>query len=243
MNAFTDQLKAWPKFYSEGQPVNLNYGAEYCYKNLGIPRRYFEAQIHTMDAFNAEQVELINAFWQMVNSDKPKQALICSGINHCGKTHIACGLVNYLDLSDTAFSHKDVNGKKVTYQTKFRPRYVNEADLLDRITSFRATTNWFEIYTDNCAFLVIDEFGATKWTSNESRKVNQVLNKRFNNGYQTAILSNRQQSEIFNLFNDDVKTRFYGCHAIVMHKAVELSNYDRGDSGRDDSWLYDDDYY
>ena len=244
MNTFSNQLKTWPKFYSEGQSIELNYGAEYCYKNLGIPRRYYKAQIHTMDACNPEQVELINAFWQMINSDKPKQALICSGINHCGKTHIACGLVNYLDMSDGAFSYKEVKGKKVSYQTKYRPRYVNEADLLDRITSFRSTTNWFETYTDNCAFLVIDEFGSTKWSANEARKVNQVLNKRFNNGYQTAIMSNRKQVEIFKLLNDDVKTRFYGCHAIIMQKAIELGNYDRGHTARDDSWLDDEpDFY
>lgn len=244
MNAFTSQLKVWPKFYSEGQPFNVNFGPEYCYKNLGIPKRFYKAQIHTMDAFNAEQVELINAFWQMINSEKPKQSLICNGINHCGKTHIACGLVNYLDLSDASFCYKDVNGKRVSYQTSYKPRYVNEADLLDRITSFRSSTNWFELYTDGCEFLVIDEFGSTKWMSNEVRKVNQVLNKRFNNGYQTAILSNRKQHEIFELLNDDVKTRFYGCHAITLRKAVEFGSYDRGNSNRDDSWLDDEpDYF
>lgn len=239
MNQFTSELKAWPKFYSEGKPFDFNYGAEYCYKALGIPRRYADAQIHRIDACNAEQVELINDLWQMVNSDKPKQALVCTGVNHCGKTYIACSLINYLDVSDGAFSYKIVKGEKVSYQTKYRPRYVNEADLLDRITSFGRTVNWFEIYTDLSAFLVIDEFGSTKWSANEARKVNQVLNKRFNNGYQTAIFSNRKPQEIFDLFNDDIKTRFYGCHNVTMRRAVELGNYERGNSRRDDSWLDD----
>lgn len=240
MNAFSGQLKAWPKFYSDNREIKFSYGSDYCYRCLGIPKRYANAQIQELDAYNADQVELINAFWQMINSAKPKQSLICTGVNHCGKTHIACAIVNFLDMSDTAISYKVVDDKKVAYQTTYRPRYVNEADLLDRITSFRSTTNWFEVYTDNCEFLVIDEFGSTQWSANEARKVNQVLNKRFNNGYQTAILTNRKMAEVFNLFGDDVKSRFRGCHSIIMQRAIELGNYDTSNSGgRDVSWLDD----
>lgn len=239
MNRFSEQLQVWPKFYVEGKLHNFNYGADHSYKCVGVPKRYAMAQIHRMDAYSADQVELINAFWQMVNSQKPKQALICTGTNHCGKTHIACGLVNYLDMSDSAISYKIVDGKKVGYQTTYRPKYVNESDLLDRITSFRSTTNWFEVYTDSCEFLVIDEFGSTQWSANEARKVNQVLNKRFNNGYQTAIMTNRQFGEVFNLLNDDVKSRFRGCHSVTMRTPVELGNYSNEREGRDVEWLND----
>lgn len=243
MNAFSSQLKAWPKFYANGKEEDFTFGQEYSRKILGIPKHFTSAEINKLDAFNADQVELINAFWQMTNSSKPKQALICSGVNHCGKTHIACGLVNYLDKSDSATSYKDVtdkegNVKKVAYQTTFTPRYVNEADLLDRITSFRANTNWFEVYTDNCEFLVIDEFGSTQWSPNEARKINQLLNKRFNNGYQTAILTNRKMTEVIALFSSDVKSRFYGCHSVTMTMPVELGNYDTGEEDRDIDWLY-----
>ncbi len=239
MNKFTEQLQAWPKFYWEGKEHDFSYGPDYCYKNLGIPKRFAKAQIHKLDAYSTDQVELINTFWQMVNSAKPKQALICTGVNHCGKTHIACALVNYLDMSDACMGFKDVDGKRIEHQTEYKPRYINEADLLDRITSFKSNTNWFEVYTDNCEFLVIDEFGSTQWSANETRKVNQVLNKRFNNGYQTVILTNRKMGEVISLFSDDVKSRFYGCHSVTMQRSVELGNYDTGKEDKDVSWLDD----
>lgn len=229
------QVKKWCYFtdHLTHEVVPFYQTEEYAMRALGIPRKYARVIISEVEPKTQEQVTFINALWQMAHEKKPRKALICNGVNHCGKTHIACGMVNYLDFCDTA-----LNGNStLTGMSSYHPKYVAEADFLDRITSFRATTNYFDLYTDDCQFLVLDEFGSTKWTATEARKVNQVLNKRFNNNYQTVLLTNRTMSEIFELMGDDVRSRFYGCHSITMKESVPYEAYtEKGKEDEADVW-------
>lgn len=230
-------LYNWPTFrdYATKQPIPFVQSEAYATAQLGIPRKYAKVFINTVEPKTQEQITLINAMWQMVNTEKPKTALICNGVNHCGKTHIACGLINYLDMCDDA-----LNGNATKDgPSHYHPRYVLEADFLDRITSFRSTTNYFDYYTDACKVLVIDEFGSCKWSATEARKVNQVLNKRFNNRYQTIILTNRTMSEVVALMGDDVRSRFSNCYSITMRQAVQDEEYTQQvQDDRDIDWLY-----
>lgn len=229
-------LYKWSSFreIQTGRIIPFAQSESYAMNQLGIPRKYAKVFINTIKPKTTEQVQLINTMWQLVNTKNAKAALICNGVNHCGKTHIACGLINYLDMCDMAN-----NGNPITNSpSNYRPRYVAEADFLDRITSFRATTNFFDFYTDSCKVLVIDEFGSCKWSATETRKVNQVLNKRFNNKYQTIILTNRTMPEIFALIGDDVQSRFHGCYSITMRQKVEYEATQTEPSKKDIDWLY-----
>jgi DNA replication protein DnaC len=234
--SYKEQCYKWSEFVdtSTRQIVPFAQSADYAMRTLGIPRKYAKVIISKIEPKTQEQVTLINALWQMANEKSPRKALICNGVNHCGKTHIACGMINYLDFCDMA-----INGNLAKNgPSNYHPKYVAEADFLDRITSFRSTTNFFDLYTDDCKFLVLDEFGSTKWTATEARKVNQVLNKRFNNNYQTVLLTNRAMNEVFELMGDDVRSRFYGCHSITMKEAVQYESYtDKGQAENEtDVW-------
>ncbi len=239
MSMFSSEVRKWGQFKDNltGEVLRFTQTKQYASVQLGIPGKYAKVVISNIEPKTAEQVQLINAMWQMINGKYPKQALICNGVNHCGKTHIACGLVNYLDWCDDA-----LNGNATcTAPSHYHPRYVAEADFLDRITSFRSSTNYFDYYTDVCGVLVLDEFGSCKWTATEARKVNQVLNKRFNNKYQTILLTNRKMSELMELLGDDVQSRFYNCHSITMREAVPYeAHYDDAEDKHAKEWYEDD---
>ena len=233
--SYKEQCNKWSQFRDAitKEVLPFSQTADYAMRELGIPRKYAKVIVNEIEPKTQEQVALINALWQMINEKHPRRALICNGVNHCGKTHITCGVINYLDLCDTAINGNRTNDGMSSYH----PKYVAEADFLDRITSFRSTTNFFDLYTDVCQFLVLDEFGSTKWTATEARKVNQVLNKRFNNNFQTVLLTNRAMNEVFELMGDDVRSRFYGCHSITMRESVPYESYtSKGKEDEADIW-------
>lgn len=211
MNKYTSLLNPFWNFSEK-----VTYEDQYKKSVLGIPRRFFNVELDQIDPCNERQVELIN-YLNAMERNPSKLALIVNGVNHCGKTHIACGAVSYFARSDSAYKRGDENAMRQDRS----PRYVNESDLLNRVTGYGKTFDWFSEYTEVCAFLVIDEFGSNQWTSVDAKKLGQVLNKRFNNGYQTVLLTNRNMSEMFNLLSDDVKSRFRGCLHVTMQSAVD----------------------
>lgn len=234
MNGYSDLLKPWPRY-------SMRFGLENAYKAgvLGIPRKFWRCEIDRMEPWSEDQAAMMNALRDMAEDANPPQALIVSGVNHCGKTYIGCGMVSFLAFDDGAIRTTRRADGTEDYATGHRnPRYVNESDLLNRFTqwSYRDGKDWFSIYSNDCGFLVIDEFGTNKWTETEARKMCQVLNKRFNNGLQTVILTNRSQTEVFELLSKDVQSRFYGCLSVSMTHSVEYDDGAERREGGDDQW-------
>lgn len=230
MNAFSPAKLPWPRFsedFSKCQDYKMGV--------LGIPRKYLKAAIDRDDVWSCDELELANEFRGMVDVPRPPQALVVLGVNHCGKTHLACGLVDFLDrCDDSVKTVKLADGEERLVQTNFRPRYVDESDLLQRIAGYGRGYDWFSEYTDVCRFLVMDEFGSNKWSETESRRMMQLLNKRFNNGGQTVILTNRSLPELFELLSDNVRSRLRGCRTVQMTQVVD--EY-AGQEADDEEWL------
>lgn len=230
MNAFSAAKLAWPTF-SECSRMEDAYKIQV----LGIPRKYMKAAIDLDDVWSEDELELANELRGMVDVPRPPQALVVLGVNHCGKTHLACGLVDFLDRCDGSFKRVcRENGTERFSVTHYRPRYVDESDLLQRIAGYGRGCDWFSEYTDVCRFLVIDEFGSNKWSETESRRMMQLLNKRFNNGGQTVILTNRSLPEFFELLSDNVRSRLRGCRTVQMTQVVD--EY-AGQEAGDEEWL------
>lgn len=227
MNKYTSQLERFWHFSEK-----VSYENSYKKGILGIPRRYCSVELDAIDPCDASQVELINNFNRMERSSK-KLAMIVNGVNHCGKTHIACGAVSYIARSDSAYER----GKEDAALSDRAPRYVNESDLLNRVTGYGKMIDWFSEYTEVCQFLVIDEFGSNQWSPQDAKKMGQVLNKRFNNGYQTVLLTNRNMEEMFKLMSDDVKSRFKGCLHVTMTRPVDAYAQDEREVRDVPYWL------
>jgi len=226
MNMYTNYLKPFWQF-----SMNFTHENDYKKKVLGIPRKYLNAELDKIDPFNESQVELINKLNEMERNPK-KLAMIVNGINHSGKTHIACAAISYIARCDDAY----IRGSEKYELYNRAPRYVNESDLLNRTTGYGKGYDWFTEYTDTSQFLIIDEFGSNQWSSLEARRIGQILNKRFNNGLQTVLLTNRNMGEMFELMSSDVKSRFKGCLHVTMTIEVDPHAQDEEESDVP-SWL------
>lgn len=168
---------------------------------LGTPKNYRNVFIDLLRPMNGEQRDMMDRInWMLTSKSAPKTFIVCGG-NGTGKTYIGSGAVNTLALW-SACVDKEGN------QHDYTPRYVNEAMLLDRITGWGQSRDFFNEYSNECEFLVIDELGMTQWNQTDKRKMEQLLNMRFNNGFMTVILSNLTLSEIFGLFSSQLQSRF-----------------------------------
>lgn len=185
--------RPWP----QRDPIELQDSVKAA---AGIPRRFFSTYIDTMVPKNREQADIKNDMLNlmMTSLDDRFQSLVISGGCGTGKTHLGAGYINTLQSFGGSRRIRDFNAL-----------YVNEADLLMRTTSFRSTRDWFSIYTDESVFLVIDEFGMSEWSPTENRRVEQLMNKRFSNGYKTVILTNLSSEELFNKISSQLKSRLF----------------------------------
>ncbi len=173
-------------------------------KTRGIPKKFRNFYIDQMEPKNRDQAELMEAINYMVtNKQYPLKFLMVCGGNGTGKTCIGCGAVNTLSRLAVGL---DENGR----QEDLNPYYVNEADLLARITGWSNSTgtDWFSRYSEQCEILIIDEFGMTQWTPSDKRKMEQLLNKRFSNDLWTIILTNRGLGEVQEMISSQLLSRF-----------------------------------
>ena len=222
MNAYTSMLYPFPK-------MTMRFELENSYKRLlGIPKRFFRSYIDETDAVNMEQVQIINEIQRMITDPKSAQSLIVCGGNGTGKTHIGAGTINTLGRYSACVSPDGT-------QKDMQPRYVNEADLLNRCTGWGNSRDWFGEYTEECEFLVIDEFGMTQWNATDKRRIEQILNKRFSNGFKTVIMTNLDIGEVFSLLSSQLKSR------LSTGKYLSLTGDDlrHADASEEPDWLED----
>lgn len=180
-------------------PSRGNFAWEDSYKyNIGLPRKYKDTYIDVISPKNMGQAQVMDDMFDLASAGPSSryQSLIVHGSNGTGKTFLGCGFVNSL-LSYV--------GRKAD-EYDFQPMYVNEADLLIRITNYKGR-DWFSVYSDDARYLVIDEFGMVTWTTTENRRLEQLLNKRFSNGYKTVILTNLSGDELFTKISSQLKSR------------------------------------
>lgn len=185
-------IKRWP---SRG---DIEWENSYKFQ-AGIPWVYRRTYIDEIVPKNEGQAQVMDDLFDLAASRPMSryQSLVVHGSNGTGKSYLGCGFVNSL----LAY----VGRKADEYD--FQPMYVNEADLLIRITSYRSTRDWFSVYSDDARYLVIDEFGMVQWTTAESRRMEQLLNKRFSNGYKTVILTNLSADELFTKISAQLRSR------------------------------------
>ena len=166
--------------------------------SAGIPWVFRHTYIDTTEPKNVDQAQVIDDLFALASSGPREryQSLVVHGSNGVGKSYLGCGFVNSL---------LEYVGRKAD-GFDFQPMYVNEADLLIRITSYKGR-DWFSVYSDEARYLVIDEFGMVQWTTAENRRIEQLINKRFSNGYKTVILTNLSAEELFGRISGQLKSR------------------------------------
>lgn len=208
-------IKLWP---SRGE---LEWETPYK-TQMGLPWNMRKTYISETVPKNAEQAQVMDDLYDLAKAG-PKsryQSLIVHGSTGTGKSHLGCGFVNSL--------LEYVGRKEDCYD--FYPMYVNEADLLTRITAYKGR-DWFGVYTDEARYLVIDEFGMVKWTTSEGRRVEQLLNKRFSNGFKTVILTNLSTQELSGMLSGQLRSR------LMTGRERTLTGHDmRMDEEEEDWW-------
>ena len=178
----------------------------------GIPRmymKYYIDEIEPKDHYQAQVMNYMNIIYSVRKSPLP--CLTVMGGNGCGKTLLGCALVNTVSRLSGCYDRN--TGKADNWDAYF----VNEADLFSRIEGYsRSGVDYFRLYSEECDLLVIDEFGMTQWTPTDTRRINQLLNKRFGNGLQTVVLTNKTVDEFFGLLSDQLRSRFRTGKSIQM---------------------------
>ena len=178
----------------------------------GIPRmymKYYIDEIEPKDSYQAQVMNYMNILYTVRKSPLP--CLTVMGGNGSGKTLLGCALVNTVSRLSGCIDRN--TGKQDNWDAFF----VNEADLFSRIEGYsRSGVDYFRLYSEECDLLVIDEFGMTQWTPTDTRRMNQLLNKRFGNGLQTVILTNLDSTRFSELLSDQLRSRFRTGKSIVM---------------------------
>ena len=187
---FFNKQKKWPglRDVNTEQDVSNMENEDRIYLSAGIPKsmirlyypsRSMLAQKDSLQAVNTEQLDVMNAMWEMALGNERKLTMVVCGGNGTGKSWMGAALVHTL----------------IRFMVCDSARYVNEGGLLLRAQSFEGS--WFNLYTEFCKFLVLDEFGMTQWSPSDKRKIELILNARYSNGYPTVLLTNRTPSELF----------------------------------------------
>jgi len=145
-------------------------------------------------------------------ADNPEGWIVFYGTSGCGKTHLACAIVNRrLSLGRVAF-------------------YMGVTDLLDHLRSAFSPTSdisYDELFEQvkNTPLLVLDDLsmeGATPWAK---EKLEQLLNHRFNARLATVITTDLPLEK----FDDRLLSRFRNaeiCHVYVVEQKSSLECLD-----------------
>ena len=203
---FGTKLRYWPRM---SELFTLD---ESTMASRGIPRmymKYYIDEVEPKDVWQAQVMNYMNIIYTVRSNPLPCLTVI--GGNGSGKTLLGCALVNTVTRLSGCIDHKTGN------TDDWNPYFVNEADLLSRIEGYsRSGVDWFREYSEESRLLVIDEFGMTQWTATDTRRMNQLLNKRFGNGLQTVILTNLPISKLLEVLSDQLRSRFKMGKSIVM---------------------------
>lgn len=153
---------------------------------LGVPMKYRHTFLETILPNNDEQTNLMNTFNQILRGRRGAFVFV-SGSKDTGKTLMGSALVNSCGRWSCCYDRE-------TERTfDYVPRFVSMQDLIDRITSYRSTKDWYNEYANVCRVLVIDRWnmmdGREAVTPAVKKRLEQMLKTRTDNGYITVPLS------------------------------------------------------
>lgn len=164
---------------------------------LGVPVRNRYTFIENIRPQNDEQILLMNTLNHIIRDNRGAFVFV-SGGKDTGKTHICSSFVNSVGRWSNAYDR--VTGK----MTDWQPRFVTMQDLIDRITAFRSTKDWYREYCSQSRVLVVDRWNLTDGkeplTPTIKRKLENLLKVRNDNGFMTILLSRLLWADAFEQF-------------------------------------------
>lgn len=178
------------------------------YYMMGTPRKNWHKFIEHIQPNNDEQIVLMNTFNDMVRKDEKEHKsyfIFVSGPKDTGKTLLGSALVNSCQRWSMC---TDSEGR----QYDWNPRFVMMEDLVERLTNYRSTKDWFQEYATGCRLLVID-----RWTLKDGdkpiadaakKRVERLLVTRNENNLSTVLLSRllwvEAKEQMSSQMNDDL---------------------------------------
>ena len=156
------------------------------YSNLGPLSRFTFSNLSPKGrGKDAASQEHFSHIYQVAKAfaDNPEGWLVFLGSGGCGKTHLACAIVNHcLSIGLPAF-------------------YIGVADLLDHLrAAFSPTSNvaYDELFSQvkRVSLLVLDDFTVESATPWAKEKLEQLLNYRFDTGLPTVVTTDVPLEEL-----------------------------------------------
>lgn len=153
-----------------------------------IPARFSDRSLESYQASTARQEKALGICRDYAEGfaehRKSGRCLMLMGLPGTGKTHLACGIANYL-IRETEFSaaYRTVGGMLIEIKASYdRNSERSEAQVMAALTL--------------PSLLVLDEIGATKPSEFELATLFAVINSRYEQGKPTLIVSNLPPKEL-----------------------------------------------
>lgn len=170
---------------------------------LGVPVRNRYTFIENIQPQNDEQTNLMNTLNRVIRGNRGAFVFV-SGGKDTGKTYICSSFINSVGRWSNCYDRE--TEKMIDWQ----PRFVTMQDLIDRITAFRSTKDWYREYCSQSRVLVIDRWNLTDGkeplTPAIKRKMENLLKVRNDNGFTTILLSRLLWADAFDQFSPAFKT-------------------------------------
>lgn len=142
----------------------------------------------------------------------PKNFLILIGVSGCGKTYVSVALAFYL------FEIKEKDSNSVPY---LDIQFVKLRDFFDHLKALysknKDDSNIKEILS-NCAFLILDDLGASRNTEWQKEVILDIIDRRYDNMLPTIITTNFNFREIKEIFGSRVSSRLEASENFILEK-------------------------
>lgn len=186
-------LKPWWQMSSSNWALDRD-----SFEQLGVPVKNRYAFIENVHPQSDEQTNLLNTLNGIIRSNRSAFVFV-SGGKDSGKTFIGSAFINSVSRWSSCID------RATSIQTDWVPRFVSMQDLIDRLTSFRSTRDWYREYTYLSRVLVIDRWnlndGSDPVTPAVKKKLENLLKNRNDNGFITIILSRMLWANAYEQFS------------------------------------------
>jgi DNA replication protein DnaC len=165
---------------------------------MGIPSRYHDAHLTKwLSPANTQKM-----IFEWIN--EPKNFLVHIGFPNCGKTYMCAALINYLSEKNKDCSY--VKADKVIQEMK------------SLIESGKSEYNYLNIIADK-EILFIDGIDDIHLESDwQLRKIEELINRRFENLLPTVITSKLTSSQIESIFGAGLKGKLFNQENKIYEK-------------------------
>lgn len=164
---------------------------------LGVPVGHRYSFIENILPQNDEQTNLLNTLNKVIRGRRGAFVFV-SGGKDTGKTLIGGSFINSVGRWSVCYD------RETGTMTDWQPRFVTMQDLIDRITAFRSTRDWYREYCYISRVLVIDRWNLTDGkdplTPAIKRKLENLLKVRDDNNFTTILLSRLLWADAYEQF-------------------------------------------